>query len=72
MSFQVLEGQSGHIVSGKELPCLVYMSREKRPGFDHRKKAGAVNALVSSWIYIQFQTYAFIDQFFWRRSTLNP
>ncbi|KAJ6710546.1 CELLULOSE SYNTHASE-LIKE PROTEIN D4 [Salix koriyanagi] len=25
---------------------LVYVSREKRPGFDHNKKAGAMNALV--------------------------
>jgi cellulose synthase-like protein len=30
------------------LPTLVYMSREKRPGFDHNKKAGAMNALVRS------------------------
>ncbi|XP_031122362.1 cellulose synthase-like protein D5 [Ipomoea triloba] len=28
------------------LPMLVYVSREKRPGFDHNKKAGAMNALV--------------------------
>ncbi|KAF8675508.1 hypothetical protein HU200_047683 [Digitaria exilis] len=28
------------------LPMLVYMSREKRPGYDHNKKAGAMNALV--------------------------
>ncbi|XP_047970816.1 cellulose synthase-like protein D5 [Salvia hispanica] len=27
-------------------PMLVYVSREKRPGFDHNKKAGAMNALV--------------------------
>lgn len=32
---------------GNELPRLVYVSREKRPGFDHHKKAGAMNALVS-------------------------
>ncbi|PKI33424.1 hypothetical protein CRG98_046187 [Punica granatum] len=31
---------------GNELPRLVYVSREKRPGFDHHKKAGAMNALV--------------------------
>jgi cellulose synthase A len=24
----------------------VYVSREKRPGFQHHKKAGAMNALV--------------------------
>lgn len=28
------------------LPLLVYLSREKRPGYDHNKKAGAMNALV--------------------------
>nr|APU87545.1 CesA5 [Plantago ovata] len=30
----------------KLLPLLVYVSREKRPGFDHHKKAGAMNALI--------------------------
>ncbi|XP_044391730.1 cellulose synthase-like protein D4 [Triticum aestivum] len=28
------------------LPMLVYVSREKRPGYNHNKKAGAMNALV--------------------------
>ncbi|GAV57006.1 Cellulose_synt domain-containing protein [Cephalotus follicularis] len=28
------------------LPMLVYVSREKRPCYDHNKKAGAMNALV--------------------------
>jgi len=28
------------------LPMLVYVSREKHPGYDHNKKAGAMNALV--------------------------
>ncbi|XXG57484.1 hypothetical protein AAC387_Pa03g4623 [Persea americana] len=28
------------------LPMFVYMSREKRSGYDHNKKAGAMNALV--------------------------
>lgn len=28
------------------LPMLVYMSREKRPGHNHQKKAGAMNALT--------------------------
>lgn len=28
------------------LPMLVYVSREKRPGHDHQKKAGAMNALT--------------------------
>ncbi|CAL0320121.1 unnamed protein product [Lupinus luteus] len=31
---------------GNQLPRLVYVSREKRPGFQHHKKAGAMNALV--------------------------
>lgn len=45
---QVFLGQSGGLdVDGNELPRLVYVSREKRPGFQHHKKAGAMNALVS-------------------------
>ncbi|XVF11589.1 hypothetical protein REPUB_Repub08aG0040100 [Reevesia pubescens] len=28
------------------LPMLVYVTREKRPGYDHNKKAWAMNALV--------------------------
>ncbi|XP_020212231.1 cellulose synthase A catalytic subunit 5 [UDP-forming] [Cajanus cajan] len=44
---QVLLGQDGvRDIEGNELPRLVYVSREKRPGFDHHKKAGAMNALV--------------------------
>jgi len=40
-------GHSGGLDSdGNELPRLVYVSREKRPGFQHHKKAGAMNALV--------------------------
>lgn len=33
-------------VEGNKLPSLVYVSREKRPSFDHHKKAGAMNSLV--------------------------
>lgn len=33
-------------MEGNELPRLIYVSREKRPGFEHHKKAGAMNALV--------------------------
>lgn len=44
---QVFLGHSGgHDTDGNELPRLVYVSREKRPGFQHNKKAGAMNALV--------------------------
>ncbi|KAL0908317.1 hypothetical protein M5K25_022807 [Dendrobium thyrsiflorum] len=32
--------------NGDNLPRLVYVSREKRPGFNHHKKAGAMNALI--------------------------
>ncbi|CAI0380351.1 unnamed protein product [Linum tenue] len=28
------------------IPMFVYVSREKRPGYDHNKKAGAMNAMV--------------------------
>ncbi|XWS47022.1 hypothetical protein CRYUN_Cryun14cG0117900 [Craigia yunnanensis] len=44
---QVYLGSAGALdVDGKELPRLVYVSREKRPGYLHHKKAGAENALV--------------------------
>ncbi|KAL2503708.1 putative cellulose synthase A catalytic subunit 9 [UDP-forming] [Abeliophyllum distichum] len=44
---QVFLGHNGvHDIEGNELPSLVYVSREKRPGFEHHKKAGAMNALV--------------------------
>uniref|UniRef100_A0A0C9S6G9 Cellulose synthase n=1 Tax=Wollemia nobilis TaxID=56998 RepID=A0A0C9S6G9_9CONI len=44
---QVFLGHSGALdTEGNELPRLVYVSREKRPGFQHHKKAGAMNALV--------------------------
>lgn len=46
--FQVFLGHSGaRDIEGNELPRLVYVSREKRPGYQHHKKAGAENALVN-------------------------
>jgi len=47
---QVFLGHSGGFVNdGNELPWLVYVSREKRPGFQHHKKVGAMNVLV--WVF---------------------
>ncbi|GLJ53774.1 hypothetical protein SUGI_1147670 [Cryptomeria japonica] len=44
---QVFLGNGGaRDVEGNELPRIVYVSREKRPGYQHHKKAGAMNALV--------------------------
>ncbi|VAH63960.1 unnamed protein product [Triticum turgidum subsp. durum] len=44
---QVFLGETGaRDYDGNELPRLVYVSREKRPGYQHHKKAGAMNALV--------------------------
>lgn len=44
---QVFLGHTGgHDTDGNVLPRLVYVSREKRPGFNHHKKAGAMNSLV--------------------------
>ncbi|KAG1367763.1 cellulose synthase A catalytic subunit 4 [UDP-forming] [Cocos nucifera] len=44
---QVFLGHSGvPDMEGNVLPRLVYVSREKRPGYQHHKKAGAMNALV--------------------------
>jgi hypothetical protein len=52
---QVFLGHSGgHDTDGNELPRLVYVSREKRPGFNHHKKAGAMNALVSNKYWKSF------------------
>nr|CAD1825618.1 unnamed protein product [Ananas comosus var. bracteatus] len=46
-AMKVFLGHSGgHDTEGNELPRLVYVSREKRPGFQHHKKAGAMNALI--------------------------
>lgn len=46
-SMQVLLGTSGGFdTDGNVLPRLVYVSREKRTGFNHHKKAGAMNALI--------------------------
>ncbi|KAL5972446.1 hypothetical protein ACLOJK_041701 [Asimina triloba] len=33
-------------IEGSTLPTLVYLSREKRPGYHHNFKAGALNALI--------------------------
>ncbi|KAH7447502.1 hypothetical protein KP509_01G109400 [Ceratopteris richardii] len=44
---QVFLGHSGGVdTDGNHLPRLVYVSREKRPGHNHHKKAGSMNACV--------------------------
>ncbi|RCV22477.1 hypothetical protein SETIT_4G223900v2 [Setaria italica] len=44
---QVLLGHPGdQDAEGNELPRLFYVSREKKPGFPHHGKAGALNALL--------------------------
>lgn len=53
---QVFLGESGgYDLDGNELPRLVYVSREKRPSFNHQRKAGGLNALVSH-TYLKNQT----------------
>lgn len=47
---QILLGHDG----GNELPCLVYMSREKRPAFHHHSKAGAINAAVCKHVRLDY------------------
>lgn len=53
-------------LEGNDLPRLVYVSREKRPGFDHHKKAGAMNSLVdlSPFLYVLGINIFFIHFFF--------
>ncbi|CAN6486144.1 unnamed protein product [Victoria cruziana] len=41
-----LGSEGARDIDGNELPRLVYVSREKRPGYQHHKKAGAMNAMV--------------------------
>ncbi|CAN4116445.1 unnamed protein product [Withania somnifera] len=44
---QVFLGNDGvRDIEGNVLPRLIYVSREKRPGFEHHKKAGAMNSLM--------------------------
>ena len=58
-------GQTGvRDVEGNELPRLVYVSREKRPGFEHHKKAGAMNALVSMGCWMACIFITFVDYYF--------
>ncbi|GAU29800.1 hypothetical protein TSUD_116550 [Trifolium subterraneum] len=45
---QVFLGENGGCdMDGNVLPRLVYVSREKRPSFNHQRKAGALNALIN-------------------------
>ncbi|XP_077223000.1 putative cellulose synthase A catalytic subunit 2 [UDP-forming] isoform X2 [Tasmannia lanceolata] len=44
---QILLGRDGPCgTDDSKLPQLIYVSREKRPGFQHNRKAGAMNSLV--------------------------
>lgn len=55
---QVFLGSNGvRDIEGNELPRLVYVSREKRPGFEHHKKAGAMNSLVNCSLYTTYIIY---------------
>lgn len=44
----LIEGWNPQVtdVEGNKLPALVYLSREKRPGWGHNFKAGAMNSLI--------------------------
>ncbi|KAI9186623.1 hypothetical protein LWI28_019163 [Acer negundo] len=44
----IIDGKDRNAVDkeGCQLPTLVYMAREKRPGWPHNFKAGAINALI--------------------------
>lgn len=44
---QVFLGTSAIDDAGNPLPKLIYVSREKKHGYDHHKKAGAMNSLVN-------------------------
>jgi hypothetical protein len=69
---QVLLGHPGDQVhhgvywfTENELPRLLYVSREKKPGFQHHTKAGALNALVRTCVcVVQHQQYAVMGLLF--------
>ncbi|KAH9290245.1 hypothetical protein KI387_034362, partial [Taxus chinensis] len=42
----LLEKGKDSDVEGHDLPSLVYVSREKKPGYPHNFKAGAINVLI--------------------------
>ena len=42
----LLENGEDKDILGNDLPSLIYVSREKRPGIPHHYKAGALNVLV--------------------------
>jgi hypothetical protein len=42
----LLEKGEDRDIQGNDLPGLIYVSREKRPGIPHHYKAGALNVLV--------------------------
>eukprot|EP00897_Mesotaenium_endlicherianum_P009248 jgi/Mesen1/8351/ME000463S07803 len=44
-------------LDGNFLPPLIYVAREKRPGHDHNKKAGAMNALLRASALVTNGTY---------------
>ncbi|KAL8110634.1 cellulose synthase A catalytic subunit 5 [UDP-forming]-like [Apium graveolens] len=44
---QVFLGENGvNDIEGNKLPLLIYVSRERRPGFSNHNKAGAMNSLA--------------------------
>lgn len=66
---QVYLGSSGaRDKDGKELPRLVYVSREIRPCYQHNKKAGAMNALVSDsnlkFLLVNFSKRKILEKLF--------
>jgi cellulose synthase/poly-beta-1,6-N-acetylglucosamine synthase-like glycosyltransferase len=42
----LLENGEDKDIQGNDLPSLIYVSREKRPGIPHHYKAGALNVLI--------------------------
>ena len=47
----LLENGEDKDIRRNDLPNLIYVSREKRPGIPHHYKAGALNALV---VFVRF------------------
>ncbi|OEL33690.1 Cellulose synthase-like protein E6 [Dichanthelium oligosanthes] len=55
---------------GNVLPTLVYMAREKRPQYHHNFKAGAMNSLVQSLVFISPLPLNILNQYIIRVSSV--
>jgi len=59
---KVVWENKGGVGDEKEIPHIIYISREKRPNYVHNQKCGAMNFLVNEFSYtsLSFSSYFFL------------